>query len=140
MNLKTNKKTTDLFWEFFRYVLVGGSAFVLDFATMYIFQEYIFDGKHLYLAVFIGYIVGLIYNFLLSCGFVFKDGFEKIKGKEFYSFIIFTIIGTVGLGLTEALMFLFVNIMTIHYTIAKIISAGIVMFWNYIARKLIIYK
>ena len=126
--------------EFMRYIVVGGSAFVLDFGTMCLFKEFIFKGEHLFIAVFIGYIVGLVYNFLLSNWYVFKNGFEKIKGKEIRSFIIFALIGIVGLGLTEVLMYLFVNILTIWYIFAKILSAGIVLFWNYLARKLIIYK
>ncbi len=129
-----------LFFEFMRYVIVGGSAFGVDFATMCIFQEFIFKGEHVFIAVFIGYTVGLIYNFLLSCGFVFKDGFKKIEGKELQSFIIFTVIGLIGLLLTEVLMYLFVNIIAMKYMFGKIISGGIVMFWNYIARKVIIYK
>ena len=126
--------------EFFRYILVGGSSFIIDFCTMYCFQEFVFKGKHVFIAVFIGYMVGLIYNFLLSCGYVFKDGFKKIKGKEITSFIIFALIGIIGLGLTEALMYLFVNILAINYLFAKMISAGIVLFWNYLARKFIVYR
>lgn len=133
-------KHKNLIMEMMRFALVGGTAFMIDFAVMYCSQEFLFKGNHVFVAVFLGYTVGLIYNFLLSCGFVFKDGFKKIKGKEISSFILFTVIGLIGLLLTEALMFLFVNIFTIKYTIAKIISASIVMFWNYIARKMTIYR
>jgi len=130
----------NLIAEFSRYILVGGSSFVIDFAAMYIFQEFIFKGSHVFIAVFIGYMVGLIYNFFLSSGYVFKNGFEKIKGKEIQSFIIVTIIGIMGLGFTEALMYLFVNILMLHYLIGKVLSGGIVLFWNYIGRKIIVYK
>ena len=123
-----------------RYVFVGGSAFIVDFLTMCIFQEFVFNGHHIFIAVLIGYSVGLIYNFLLSCGYVFKDGFKKIEGKEIQSFLIFTVIGLIGLLLTEVLMYLFVNIITIKYMVGKIISGGVVMFWNYIARKVVIFK
>ena len=106
--------------EFLRYVLIGGSAFLIDIALMYIFKEFIFQGKFLYLAVFIGYMVGLIYNFFFSCKFVFENGFNKIKNKEIQSFIIFTIIGIIGLLLTELLMKLFVDIIGIYYVLSKI--------------------
>ena len=135
-----SSKLIDFIKEFMRYVVVGGSAFILDFGTMCLFKEIVFRGEHLFIAVFIGYLIGLIYNFLLSNWYVFKNGFEKIKGKEITSFIIFAIIGIVGLGLTEVLMYLFVNILALWYIFAKILSAGIVLFWNYIARKLIIYR
>ncbi|MBP3820397.1 GtrA family protein [bacterium] len=129
-----------LLLEYFRYVLVGGSAFVIDLAVMYIFNEFIFNGKFLHLSVFIGYTVGLIYNFLLSCKYVFENGFEKIKNKEIQSFIIFTIIGIIGLFLTELLMHIFVIILGFYYVFSKIITGAIVMFWNYYARKVIIFK
>lgn len=135
-----SNKLNDFIKEFLRYVVVGGSAFVLDFVAMCLFKELIFKGEHLFIAVFIGYLVGLIYNFLLSNWYAFQNGFEKIKGKEITSFIIFAIIGVIGLGFTEVLMYLFVNIMSLWYIFAKMLAAGIVLFWNYIARKLIIYK
>lgn len=136
--MKEDRKS--LFWEIFRYFLVGGSAFVLDFATMAIFNEFVFHNHYMLLSVFLGYTVGLIYNFTLSCWFVFKDGFKKIKNKEIQSFIIFAIIGIIGLGLTELLMFIFVDLLTMYYMIAKIITGAIVVFWNYIARKIIIFN
>lgn len=133
-------KAKDFIKEFLRYTVVGGSAFILDFGTMCLFKELVFRGEHLFFAVFIGYLIGLVYNFLLSNWYVFKNGFEKIKGKEIMSFIIFAVIGIIGLGLTEILMYLFVNMMALWYIFAKIISAGIVLFWNYIARKVILYR
>lgn len=126
--------------EFLRYVLIGGSAFLIDIGTMFIFKEFVFHGKLLYLAVFLGYMAGLVYNFYFSCKFVFENGFDKIKNKEFRSFIIFTIIGVIGLVLTELLMKIFVQYMGIYYVISKILTGAIVMFWNYIARKIIIFK
>ena len=135
-----NEKVKDFIKEFLRYTIVGGSAFIIDFGAMCIFQELVFKGQHVYIAVFIGYILGLIYNFILSNSYVFKNGFEKIKGKEILSFIIFGIIGLIGLVLTELLMYLFINIIAMWYIFAKIISAGIVLFWNYLARKMIIYR
>lgn len=131
---------TKLFLEFFRYILVGGSAFLIDIGVMYLFKEFIFQGKYLYLAVFIGYCAGLIYNFVLSCKYVFENGFDKIKDKEISSFIIFTIIGIIGLFLTEILMKIFVGFIGIYYVFSKILTGAIVMFWNYIARKIIIFK
>jgi len=133
-------KYKKLIFEFAKYIIVGGSAFVIDFATMWIFNEFVFHGTHLHISVFIGYTVGLIYNFLLSCKFVFENGFEKIKDKEVISFIIFAIIGIIGLGLTEVLMHLFAIIIGINYMISKVVTGAIVVFWNYIGRKIIIFK
>jgi len=135
-----NNKYYKLFLEFCRYILVGGSAFLIDFGLFHLFDTHIFAGKYLYLSVFIGYFVGLIYNFLLSCKYVFENGFDKIKDKEIKSFIVFTIIGLIGLVLTELFMHLFVKICHFDSDISRIITSAIVLFWNYIARKVIIFK
>lgn len=137
---KTFNKYKTTIAEFFRYVLIGGTAFVIDFLVLAIFNEFIFNEKYLYLSVFIGYLAGLVFNFFFSCGYVFKDGFKKIKNNEFKCFTIFAIIGIFGLGLTELLMHIFVSIFILDYMLSKILTGGIVMFWNYIARKVIIFK
>ena len=133
-------KYKDTITEFLRYVLIGGTAFVIDFLVLAIFNEFIFNEKYLYLSVFIGYLAGLVFNFFFSCSYVFKDGFKKIKNNEIKCFAIFAIIGILGLGLTELFMCLFVNLLLINYLISKILTGALVMFWNYIARKLIIFK
>lgn len=130
----------DLLFEFFRYILIGGSSFVIDFLTMIVFNEFVFRGEHLYISVFMGYMLGLIFNFVLSCSYVFKNGFQKIKNKEFQCFMIFVIIGTIGLGFTEVLMYFFVSLLSVNYLLSKAITSIIVLFWNYIARKVIIFK
>ena len=135
-----NSKYYKLFLEFCRYILVGGSAFLIDFGLFHLFDTYIFSGKYLYLSVFIGYFVGLVYNFLLSCKYVFENGFSKIKHKEVQSFIIFTIIGIIGLLLTEIIMHVFVKVCHFNSDISRIITSAIVLFWNYYARKVIIFK
>ena len=71
---------------------------------------------------------------------MFENGFAKIKDKEVSSFIIFTIIGIIGLVLTEILMKILVGFLGIYYVISKVLTGAIVMFWNYIARKIIIFK
>ena len=138
-DLKTKKNFNSL-REFLRYVIVGGTAFIIDFCSMCFCKEILFQGERLLTSVFIGYMLGLIYNFILCNKFVFENCFRKIQGQEFKSFIIFGIIGLIGLGITEIIMFLLVNILTLNYLLAKIFTATIVLFWNYIARKIVIYK
>ena len=42
MNLPIPEKYQKLFWEFFRYAIVCGIAFVADWGTLFIFQEFVF--------------------------------------------------------------------------------------------------
>ena len=39
------RKLLSLFWEFFRYAVVGGIAFLADYGTLFLFQELIQIGR-----------------------------------------------------------------------------------------------
>lgn len=129
--------------EFMRYVIVGGSAFIIDLFLLYIFKSYILDDlgtTGIYISTAIGFIGGLIYNYALSIVFVFENAKKNNKGKSLGSFIIFSIIGIIGLGMTEFGMYVGLEIIEINYLIVKIFVTGIVLFWNYVARKILIFK
>lgn len=127
--------------ELLRYIVVGGIAFLVDTGVL---QLTMMAASHwtykLYLATFFGFMVGLTVNFILSILYVFKNAKEKTKDKKIQTFIIFGIIGVIGLGLTELGMHTGVAVLGFHHLIVKVFVAGFVMLWNYIARKIIIFK
>jgi putative flippase GtrA len=130
--------------EFFRYVLVGGSAFVVDIGILYAAKTYIFYGlgaAGILIAAACGFIAGLIFNYIFSITFVFKETNDNVRKHKVRSFIIFTIIGVAGLGLTEFLMYAGISVFGQRlYLAVKVVTAGIVLIWNYGARKLLIFK
>jgi putative flippase GtrA len=128
------EKTENLFVLLFRYVFVGGIAFIADWGSM-IALTYL--GMNKYIAVAIAFVIGLIVNFILSKIFVFKE--KSARTNSTGEFIAYAIIGVIGLILTEVLVALMVEIMGISLIIAKIIAAAIVLLWNFMARKLILY-
>ncbi|MDF2885067.1 MAG: polysaccharide synthesis protein GtrA [Clostridiaceae bacterium] len=136
-------KIGKLIKEFIRYLFVGGTAFIVDFTLLYIFKTYLFynlEVTGVYISTALGFIGGLIYNYVLSLLYVFESAKENNKGKDIRSFIIFTIIGVVGLILTELGMFVGVELFAINYLIVKIFVAGVVLIWNYGIRKILIFK
>jgi putative flippase GtrA len=50
-------------------------------------------------------------------------------------FIIYVIIGILGLGLDTLFIWLFTDKLKLYYMISKIISTGLVFIWNFLARK-----
>jgi putative flippase GtrA len=145
-SLPDNEKTRILvstFFEFMRYCLVGGGAFIIDFAVLYITRTYIFfalSAAGILFATTCGFVCGLIFNFIFSLFFVFKQN-KNAKKHKIHSFVIFTIIGISGLCITELLMFAGVKLLgNDFYLFVKIITAGFVLIWNYIARKVLIFK
>ena len=56
-----------LFWEFFRYGIVGGVAFLADFGALVACQELWLKGYPwgLYVSTVAGFVVGLVVNYAL---------------------------------------------------------------------------
>ena len=130
MTEEKRRKLLSLFWEFFRYAVVGGIAFLADYGTLFLFQELILTAA--------GFIVGLIVNYVLSLTFVFRRKDNRGSGKSVAAFLIFTVVGVIGLGLTELIMYLGTELLHISYLIVKI-AAAIVLVWNYVGRKVLIF-
>lgn len=128
--------TKNGFLQFVRYVFVGGIATVADWGTLFVLTDF----AHIYhmVSAIIAFAVGLIVNFLLSKLLVFKANEARVN--VVMEFVSYTIIGIIGLGITELIMFLFTNCWSLHYMLSKVIATVIVLAWNYLARKLFIYK
>ncbi len=128
------EETNNTMLQFFRYIFVGGTAFVADFFVFFIFDHIL--KFELALSVAISFLTGIYVNYILSKWIVFK----KEYSSKLYEITIFIIIGVIGLGLTELLMHLFTSNLNIHSLISKVIVSAIVLIWNFTARKIILYK
>ena len=135
-------KLTSLVKEFARYLVVGGTAFIIDYGLFWITSAYVFgtEGLGVYFATAVGFIAGLVYNYILSLVFVFKSAKEQNKGKTFGAFLIFAVIGVIGLALSEAGMYLVYDLLHVNEYIARLLVAGVVTIFNYGARKILIFK
>lgn len=140
--LKTGKiqiifyeKTDNIFVQLFRYVFVGGLAFLVDSGSMLLMVRL---GMNEYVAVAIAFLLGLIANYILSKVFVFQE--QSAKTNAVGEFVAYAVIGVIGLGLTELLMALMLEVIGLPILLAKIIAAAIVLLWNFIARKIVLYR
>ena len=157
MEEKQTKK--ELFWEIFRFLLVGGGATVVDWAIAYLFYAWLLppalvgDVCALILSTALGFCFGLIVNWVLSVSFVFRKvkGEQSVKSKK--SFLTFTAIGVIGLLISEAGMLLVPVLPSITlfgsalflgtewiWWLMKGVMTCIVLVWNYIGRKLLVFK
>ncbi len=122
--------------KFFRYAFVGGIAFVVDYCgfvlTSVLLGESTFS---VVAATTVGFIAGLITNFILSKKFVFTESAKVGAAGEF---MVYAVIGIGGYIFNILLMLLFVRF--INKYAAKIIVALIVLVYNYLARKIILYS
>ena len=130
-----NKHKSIIIRQLVLYGIVGGIAFIADYGTLWFLTEYCHH--HYLLSAAIAFILGLVINYVLSTKWVFSD--RKYKSK-WIEFLFFTFIGIVGLGLNEILIFIVSHNLDKHYMIGKIISTIVVFFWNFLARKYLLFK
>ncbi len=125
----------NLILQMLRYLLVGGTAFVADFGTLWALTA---AGMNEYLATAVAFLVGLSANYLLSKALVFTK--EQARVSKVAEFLAYAVIGVCGLGLTELLIFIGIDLLHIHVLIAKIVAAALVLVWNFTARKVLLYR
>lgn len=127
--------TNNTFLQLFRYGFVGGAAFLVDYGSLFLFTEFV-HLPYLWSAA-IAFIFGLVANYLLSISWVFqRQGNISAWGE----FLFFAVIGVVGLAFNELIMYMCTDKVGIHYMLSKLISTAIVFFWNFFARKYLLFN
>lgn len=127
--------TGGLLQQFARYLVVGGLAFVVDFGLLYVLTEFV--GIHYLASAAIAFLFGMLTNYWLSRVWVFDQRAVENVAVEF---AIFSAIGVVGLGLNEGIIWFFRERIHFHYMLAKAVSAGIVLIWNFGARRALLFS
>ena len=126
MNMYKNK----LLQQFFRFLAVGGSAFLIDFSALWLLTEWL--NMNYLLANYISFTASVIYNYILSAFWVFNTKHTKSKRWEF---TIFLLLSLIGLGLNQGIMWITVEKAGINYLLSKILATIIVLIFNFITRK-----
>jgi putative flippase GtrA len=144
---KSPKKIHSLFSLFFkeendtlkiqllRYFFVGGIAFLADFGALFLLTQFC----HIYyiISAALSFLLGLIVNYILSTRWVFTSRSYKSKYLEF---LVFSLIGVIGLGINEIFIWILTDALNVFYLYSKIITTIIVYFWNFFARKNLLFK
>jgi putative flippase GtrA len=120
--------------EFGRYLLVGGTAFVADFTTLAILTESGVVG--VLGAAALAFLVGTQVNYFLSTRWVFTS--RRVKDRRL-EFALFASVGLMGLGLNELIIWTLHHRLDVHYLLAKVASAGLVLSWNFLVRKRMLF-
>ena len=67
---------------------------------------------------------------------VFRD---HTLHSHIIEFVFFAAIGVVGLGMNEAIMWMATELAGLYYLGSKLISTAVVFFWNFTARKYLLF-
>lgn len=135
LNIPNNK---NIIGQFLRYFVTGGLAFIVDFGV-FALSLYYFE-IHYLVSNLIGLMAGNVVNYLLSIGWVFSSEKRKMEKHRLLEITVFVLISLFGMGLNEFLMYLFVGVLVVQEMISKIVAAIIVLLYNFLARKFILFK
>ncbi|MCR4435936.1 MAG: GtrA family protein [Clostridiales bacterium] len=131
--------------QFVRSVVVGGIASFVDIGIYSL--GVIALGIHHRISNILSFISGLIVNYRLSREWVFNQKVHHVK-KDF---LLFSAIGVIGLLISDILLFILVDRRVLYFILpfsdsglvksaAKIITVVLVFFWNFFARKKMIFS
>lgn len=121
----------ELVKQIFRFGIVGGICFFVDYGIMVFLVEKM--GVPYLLASGISFTIALIVTYVLNMRFVFDA-----RTDHNAVFIIFAIMSVIGLGINQVIMKVMVEKVGSVYRLAKIVATAVVMVYNFITRKLLI--
>lgn len=126
-------KPNETIRQFLQYILVGVIATIVEWTCFYLFFQII--GMHHLLSTAIAFIFSTFANWLAGKLIMFK-----IWKNTFHEIIQIYLASVVGLLLNLFLMWIMVDQFSLMELLSKIIATGIVFIWNFLIRKLVIYK
>lgn len=127
-------KSSALIVQIFRYLVSGVTAFVVDFSALWFFTEIV--NLHYLLSTVIANSIGLVITYLFSIFWIFDS--RRVKNTE-YEFLIFILIGVLGILLTMFFMWLITDVLAVQYLISKVFTVVIVAVISFILKKLILF-
>ncbi len=119
--------------ELLLYLIVGGIATIGEWAIFYLLD---LGAVHYALATVIAYLLSTFLNFLAGRLLVFKENRPPFL-QEIASIYLASIL---GLLLNLLIMWIAVDLLSVNEMLAKILATAIVFAYNFLVRKLLIYK
>lgn len=128
MNAKNNLK------ELFLYLIVGGIATLAEWGIFRLFDSAL--SVHYTLSTVIAYLLSTFVNWAAGRLLVFRESHQPFW-REILKIYLAAI---AGLLMNLAIMFICVDLLRMDEMLSKILATGIVFLFNFLIRKLYIYK
>ena len=119
--------------EFLVYLVVGGVATVAEWIFFFVFDK---CHLHYAIATTLAYLLSTFVNWLAGRILVFKESKQSFA-KEIFSVYVASVI---GLLLNLLIMWVAVDLCSLNEMFSKIAATIIVFAYNFLIRKLVIYK
>lgn len=121
--------------EFARYFAAGLVALCVDFSLYIALTE--IAGWHYLVSGTVAFCAGLTTVYLFSIRWVFRTRRHKRGVREF---LLFSLIGIVGLLLTTGVLYVFTDILGLDYRLSKLVATAIVFVFNFGCRKFFLFR
>lgn len=141
--------------EVIRFLIVGGFATLIDMLVMagmifvanfktngFDIVSVFFNANNtstivVVLATMVGFMVGLVFNYVLSNKFVYIGENKKARTKK--GFLLFLILSAIGLLIQTVGMYIGYDMLKINEWLVKILLVLVVLVFNYITRKRFVF-
>lgn len=116
-----------------KFGVVGIIAFFIDYGLLALFTE--FFGINYLISATISFAASVVFNYFASMRYVFRHKESISRRREFFIFVLLSVIGLV---INNLCMWSGVELLGIHYLITKIGATAVVTIWNFVTRKLLL--
>lgn len=118
--------------QFFKYLISGTLAFMLEYSSFYILNKlglwYVYSNS-------MAMVLGFFLSFFLNRNWSFKSQKNTLK-----QILMYGILFIINMGISNGLMFIFIEKLYILPPLAKLMAIGILVLWNFIIYKKVIFK
>ena len=119
--------------KIFKFAVVGFSAFVVDFSTLYIFKEKVQVNK--YVANTIAFVVSASFNFALNRAWSFSSQDPNITAQA----LKFAVSMSIGFLIATGFIYLFSDKLKFNFYLSKLLAISIAMIWNFGMANLVLF-
>ena len=127
--------------QFLSYFCVGGIAAIVEWVMFYIFSS-VLNVQYL-VSTMLAFLFSTMMNWFLGKIMTFRES-TKYRGKVGKEMLLIFLVSATGLLFNLLLMYFFVTVLGLNtgslMTLSKVISTGLVFIWNFLIRRLVIYK
>jgi putative flippase GtrA len=110
-------------------------GFAVDFGILVFLVEA--AGIHYIVSATIGFAVGTTITYLFSILWIFPRRNFSRKSAEY---MVFIGVGVVGIILNDILLWFYTDILSIYYMVSRVLGGVMVFFWNFLARKRLLFR
>lgn len=123
------------------YVCVGGAAAVVEWICFHLFSNVL--NLNYILSTALAFIFSTAVNFILGRMWTFRNS-SSYENKRVAEAVLVYGVSAIGLLFNMLLMYIFVSVLKLDTPLLKVVSkvaaTGIVFIWNFLVRKLVIYR